>query len=60
MKKIDKIDGCHHCPLKRDILPSWGQSIGQKCTHYDTDGMDVTDYANHEVIHPECPLPEDT
>lgn len=59
MKKIDKIDGCHHCPLK---LKTWLYYRIKKhqCTHIETEGLDITEYVLNEAIHPECRLPEDT
>ena len=53
IKKIDKIDGCHHCPLRKYEHRS-GQSY---CTHQATESYCVT---GREDIPKWCLLPEDT
>ena len=55
MKKIDKIDGCHHCPFRMD-MSTWNNKLYNVCYHPTTEGMDITGYFS---IHPDCPLPDD-
>jgi len=53
MKKIDKIDGCYHCPL---MLHRW--SDVWYCTHNgDTRPIDYTKIKEIPIW---CPLPDDT
>jgi hypothetical protein len=54
MKKITKIDGCHHCPLKRYYTING--VLHTECNHPDIESVEVTDY---EFIPLWCPLPND-
>ena len=51
MKKINQIDGCHHCPLNK-----FGYNRESHCIHPDTEGNDTSAW-NDILIW--CPLPED-
>lgn len=50
MKKIDKIDGCHHCPL-RSL-----RGFERICSHQATEGNIIK---IQNIIQEWCPLPED-
>jgi len=50
MKKIDKIDGCYHCPLHARRGFAW------ICQHPETEGMFI-EVSN--AIPDWCQLPED-
>ena len=50
MRKIDKIDGCFHCPLQAR------SGFARICSHPETEGMLIE---LHTKIPDWCPLPED-
>ncbi len=50
--RIIKVSDCMVCPLARRPLAR----DKRRCTHSDTDGMDVEYYDSE--IHPDCALPE--
>jgi len=53
MKKIDKIDGCYHCPLRLRRY-----SDLEYCTHESTEGNIISPELRENI--PEwCPLPDD-
>jgi uncharacterized protein (UPF0305 family) len=51
MKKIDKIDNCFHCPLRKH-RDGWGNF----CEHI---AVDHSEIMNVQTLPEWCPLPED-
>lgn len=52
MKKINKIDCCLNCPLRKVNI----DRRGSYCTHQAVEGMELFSLV---IIDKNCPLPED-
>ncbi len=59
MKKIDKIDGCHHCPLAHLKTIGYNAHGHYYCMHVETEDMQIDESVRNAHINLLCPLPED-
>lgn len=58
MKKIPKIDGCHHCPLRTYGINTSGR-VTAICSHPKSDGRFITWFLENMSYPVDCPLPND-